>query len=441
MHPWTCQKLWKPESIKYWKKEKGALASFFVDEKRGNPPLFRQKENALYATMKCRRRLETMREVMDNGGMPKNMRQIGEPGTGIRILVEDYAYTYLCQLARENLTGMSTVILLGKIREDQAVCVQGAVELDMGQEMNQWFSGESWRAIFETMKTWFEDLEIVGWGLLNPGFPPALTEGLTAIHNRHFPGKYQVLFQMDILDNEEVFYVRETAGLVPRSGYYIYYEKNDAMQAYMSEQRGGAGIEPEGMIRDRAAMRFRSMMQEKREHHSQRKAVAFLCTACTFLVMVILVIGVTLINNYDRMTQMEHAIYQLSENLDGSETAPQEETQQDEAPEVTEEAVLVENQQAVQEEQPQDAQEETAEEHTESAGTEEPVQEAVSDQVEAAAPEDPEQPEQYEVQQGDTLLEISRRKYGTDQMVKEICAANGLEDSDKIYVGQTIVLP
>ena len=381
-----------------------------------------------------------MREVIDNGSMPKNMRQIGEPGTGIRILVEDYAYTYLCQLARENLTGMSTVILLGKIREDQAVCVQGAMELDMGQEMEQWFSGESWRAIFERIKTWFEDLEIVGWGLLNPGFPPALTERLTAIHNRHFPGKYQVFFQMDILDNEEVFYVREASGLLPRSGYYIYYEKNDAMQAYMSEQRGGAGIEPEGMIRDRAAMRFRSMMQEKKEHHSQRKAMAFLCTACTFLVMVILVIGVTLINNYDRMTQMEHAIYELSENMDGTKDVNQETESQADISEVSEEAVLAENQQAAQEEQPQEQQETAAEEHTGDSASEEPVQETVSDQVEAA-PEEPEQPEQYEVQQGDTLLEISRRKYGTDQMVKEICAANGLEDSDKIYVGQTIVLP
>ena len=380
-----------------------------------------------------------MREV-DNGSMPKNMRQIGEPGTGIRILVEDYAYTYLCQLARENLTGMSTVILLGKIREDQAVCVQGAMELDMGQELEQWFSGESWRAIFERIKTWFEDLEIVGWGLLNPGFPPALTERLTAIHNRHFPGKYQVFFQMDILDNEEVFYVREASGLLPRSGYYIYYEKNDAMQAYMSEQRGGAGIEPEGMIRDRAAMRFRSMMQEKKEHHSQRKAMAFLCTACTFLVMVILVIGVTLINNYDRMTQMEHAIYELSENMDGTEAVNQETESQADISEVSEEAVLAENQQAAQEEQPQEQQEAAAEEHTGDSVSEEPVQETVSDQVEAAT-EEPEQPEQYEVQQGDTLLEISRRKYGTDQMVKEICAANGLEDSDKIYVGQTIVLP
>ena len=381
-----------------------------------------------------------MREVIDNGSMPKNMRQIGEPGTGIRILVEDYAYTYLCQLARENLTGMSTVILLGKIRENQAVCVQGAMELDMGQELEQWFSGESWRAIFERIKTWFEDLEIVGWGLLNPGFPPALTERLTAIHNRHFPGKYQVFFQMDILDNEEVFYVREASGLLPRSGYYIYYEKNDAMQAYMSERRGGAGIEPEGMIRDRAAMRFRSMMQEKKEHHSQRKAMAFLCTACTFLVMVILVIGVTLINNYDRMTQMEHAIYELSENMDGTEAVNQETESQADISEVSEEAVLAENQQAAQEEHPQEQQEAAAEEHTGDSVSEEPVQETVSDQVEAAT-EEPEQPEQYEVQQGDTLLEISRRKYGTDQMVKEICAANGLEDSDKIYVGQTIVLP
>ena len=88
----------------------------------------------------------------------------------------------------------------------------------------------------------------------------------------------------------------------------------------------------------------------------------------------------------------------------------------------------------------QEQQEAAAEEHTGDSVSEEPVQKTVSDQVEAAT-EEPEQPEQYEVQQGDTLLEISRRKYGTDQMVKEICAANGLEDSDKIYVGQTIVLP
>ena len=30
--------------------------------------------------------------------LPKNVRQIGEPGSSTRILIEDYAYTYLHQM-------------------------------------------------------------------------------------------------------------------------------------------------------------------------------------------------------------------------------------------------------------------------------------------------------------------------------------------------------
>lgn len=35
---------------------------------------------------------------------PKNIRQIGEPGAGRKILIEDYVYTYLRQLAEDDLT-------------------------------------------------------------------------------------------------------------------------------------------------------------------------------------------------------------------------------------------------------------------------------------------------------------------------------------------------
>ena len=41
----------------------------------------------------------------------------------------------------------------------------------------------------------------------------------------------------------------------------------------------------------------------------------------------------------------------------------------------------------------------------------------------------------------DTLLAISKRVYGTDQMVGKICAANGINDGDKILAGQKILLP
>lgn len=36
--------------------------------------------------------------------LPKNVRQIGEPGSSTRILIEDYAYTYLHQDGEQNLT-------------------------------------------------------------------------------------------------------------------------------------------------------------------------------------------------------------------------------------------------------------------------------------------------------------------------------------------------
>ena len=44
---------------------------------------------------------------------PKNIRQIGEPGAGRKILIEDYVYTYLRQLAEDDLTCMKTAILVG----------------------------------------------------------------------------------------------------------------------------------------------------------------------------------------------------------------------------------------------------------------------------------------------------------------------------------------
>ena len=82
--------------------------------------------------------------------------------------------------------------------------------------------------------------------IYNPGFPLALTEEVKVIHGRHFSGDQYVFLQMDALENEEVFYGKSEFGLAPLNGYYIYYEKNEAMQAYMSGQKKGMGIEPDG---------------------------------------------------------------------------------------------------------------------------------------------------------------------------------------------------
>ena len=51
---------------------------------------------------------------------PKNIRQIGEPGAGRKILIEDYVYTYLRQLAEDDLTCMKTAVLLGSAEDGRS---------------------------------------------------------------------------------------------------------------------------------------------------------------------------------------------------------------------------------------------------------------------------------------------------------------------------------
>lgn len=379
------------------------------------------------------------------GKLPKNIRQIGEPGQGTKILIEDYAYTFLHQMAEENLTCIKTAVLVGEMNESVGIYIRGALEIDMGQEVKDWFSHEHWRDIFRAVQEWFQGQEVVGWYMANPGFPPVLTEELRKIHSGNFSGNRYVFFQMDVLENEEIFYICGENGLAPLCGYYIYYEKNEQMQTYMSQKRGGAGIETEGILRDRAAARFRNVMQERKEQNVQKKMLAVLYTSCTFLVMVILVIGITMVNNYDRMTNMEDAIHQISESLGNSEEVNTESEETDDL----EAAASAENQQALAKAEEEKEPEAIPEEDTEPEPEPEEVPEEEApeevpepqEEVQEAMSQAVQEPERYQIQVGDTLMDICRVRYGTEDMVSKVCEVNGLEDKDKIYVGEIILLP
>ena len=52
-----------------------------------------------------------------------------------------------------------------------------------------------------------------------------------------------------------------------------------------------------------------------------------------------------------------------------------------------------------------------------------------------------EQPRYYTVQPGDTLASICINIYHSRDMMKKVCEVNGIEDGDKIYAGQKLLLP
>ncbi len=59
----------------------------------------------------------------------------------------------------------------------------------------------------------------------------------------------------------------------------------------------------------------------------------------------------------------------------------------------------------------------------------------------APMPQQPMGGQSYTVQKGDTLMSIARKHYSSASKYRDIAAANGITDSNKIKVGQVLILP
>lgn len=399
--------------------------------------------------------------------LPKNVRQIGDPEDRRKIYIEDYVITYLRRLAGEETLNSRVAILLGHTEQMDGLpylFIRGAVGLKKLEytENGIPFTDEIWAEVYGAMKEYFADLDILGWYLSLPGYPMELGPELLKIHVNYFGGVDKVLLVSDSSDEAADFFAYENGKLTRQRGYTIFYERNEAMQRYMIETGDGESIDEKEHFEDRAIKSFRTIVQEKREASGQKRVMTFLYMASTFLVMVVLVIGITLINNYEKMTGLETALRELTDSLEQQDTElkaayadlgqAEDGTAQDgTAAEENRVGTTVEDAESDgKTSAPEQADSADLAEATEEADNAADSQEQGNTQAEsaddtAAAPATSEAvtstPESYTVRKGDTLLKISRRIYGRDDEIDAICSLNGIEDSDRILEGQKLLLP
>ena len=396
--------------------------------------------------------------------LPKNVRQIGEPEENRKIYIEDYVVTYLKRFAKEEALSSRMAILLGSSERMGGIpylFIKSAVALKELEysEGGIPFTDEVWAQVYSTIKEYFPMQDILGWFLSVPGYPMELDPGLAKIHVNYFGGVDKVLLVAEPTDGDEDFFAYENGRLTRQKGYYIFYTRNEEMQRYMIDTGDGESIDEQEHFEDRAIKSFRTIVQEKKEISGQKRVMTFLYTASTFLVMVVLVIGITLINNYEKMEGLEVTLSNISRTLESQEDT---EIAYAENAAVQEEAEAEEAVSPDTAEQPQEAGEQTEQPQAETGQTGQAQEEA----AEQPQPEQPEQtqpeaeqpqaeeaqetqeaasqsavPETYVVQQGDTLLKISRKIYGGDDQIDAICSLNGIDDSDHILVGQKLLLP
>ena len=348
--------------------------------------------------------------------LPKNVRQIGNVSDNPKIYVEDYVDTYLNQLrenAKEKLVG---VLLAGEVLEvedEKAVFVSGAVQMQELSEKDGELKIEKdgMKQAAEEAAEYFPESHIVGWGIIEDGSPMSRNREVKKIQEKEFGQEGSLFLWKNAREQEEIFYAYKFGELMQIGGHYIYYEKNPEMQNYMISTRRNNGITPSEVVEDRAAKDFRSAVREKMEYKEQHQSSAFAYITSAVLVIIVLVIGITTVNNFDNMKAVQNSIETLSQAADGGKSDRNTKT-----------ATV---------EKANDSAKEVSGSVKKEEGTK------ASDTADDQLSDD----DYYVVQKGETLAGISQKLYGDTSHVKAICKMNGLSDGNLIYIGQKLLLP
>jgi len=374
--------------------------------------------------------------------LPKNVRQIGNVSDSSKIYVEDYVDTFFNQLCEKTEQSPVGAFLVGEIvqeKEEDYIYVYGAIQMkELTQKGRDIFINEgTWKNACETCKQYFGDAEILGWFLSAVGQPLDINHNILKVHQKFFSREKSIFVIKEAREKEEKYFIHKYKDLMECSGHYIYYEKNVEMQDYMIASRKKTGLSPSEIIEDTVTKNFRSVIQSKSKKNEQKGRSRYVYALSTFLVLVMLVIGVTMMNNYEKMKGMkdtldDEVIETIGDIVQVQGTLEQESKEDGDTTETPDDGVNSDETQ-------------TSDEPTNSDETDAPDE--PTDIGEAETPNEPEgtgeseTPEIYTVQKGDTLATISKKIYGDTTHVNAICELNGLEDGNFILIGQKLLLP
>lgn len=376
--------------------------------------------------------------------IPKDTKQIGERDQENKVYIEDYVVTFLKQVSKEEGNMPKEVILLGKHKELNDVSyfyAYGGVCLDSqdGMQLN------------EMINKYFPKCKILGTALVNAREKEELS---------YDEGK--IFMQINFDENYEKILLIQN-GLHKRiKGYQIFYSSNEEMQTYMVDWHESRNDKPIEEVRDTAIRQFRLKGDREEKISPKKQKISLLPVACSMVAIVMSVIGITMLNDYEQLETMKTNVGHLSQELDANSLEYQMEAEQKLYAENIEESVGEVNSDV------EVSKEVTSNEGTQIVETIESEEIVPSDEeistVEDVSSEDvvitndtlledeieseenvavmEDSPVQsYTIVQGDTLVSISMRQYQTASKVKEICEHNGIEEPDNISIGQKIILP
>lgn len=421
--------------------------------------------------------------------LPKNFRQIGEPGAK-KIYMEDYVYTYLSKLAQPGNLYARGAILFGNTYQTTAgpcLFISGAAacqnfEFDLEESV---FTEENWSEIYQIRDKFFPQMEIVGWFLSRMGFSVELNDKIIRTHMDNFSGENKVLYMIDALDNEDAFYQFENYSLKKQRGYYIYYETNKEMKNYMLAE-GELEHRPEDkrksatILRDSSVVRNYKKAMKKKKTLRQKTEPKFGPASLAGVLVMILVLfyGVRSVQQF-RQAENAEAVFQQQtverQKVDATESEDMQETDSPESATggnmsgraAEEEVSDMETVESGSYSEKKDTETDTeavfkstetgsvsgTTEADSTVGNYRSENESTKEEIETDAdiftqeePDDVTESwsyigRQYTVQRGDTLAGIAMKIYQSYDYIDVLAQANQIDNLDEIYPGQVLDIP
>ena len=96
---------------------------------------------------------------------------------------------------------------------------------------------EFWDKVYQRIKQYFDDCEILGWYFNLDGSNLEINAQLQQFFESTYKKGSRFLYFEDSLEKEDAFFVQEQHRLQRLTGYAVYYEKNPQMQNFMIAEK------------------------------------------------------------------------------------------------------------------------------------------------------------------------------------------------------------
>lgn len=435
---------------------------------------------------------------IEENALPKNIRQIGYSLTNEKIYIEDYVMTYIKQLSKEPFDNEKILILIGqnKTIDDIAYTfINGLLEVDNVGKYTELLENEQIIRITNQKEDFFEGRDIVGLGIISTYEWLKFNEDIHEYFASGLVGDTVLIYDVN---HEEIVYRYNGPNFVRKKGYYIYYDRNESMQNYMLCMKDGKSIEygyaTTEIIDKSIDEKIRSFTIPKNTVYTSKnidyskyknlfegqwgKNLKY-CGIVASLVAV-LIIGVVKIDTFEKITRRKaNQIIKKTESIVGNKepevvdvntvagnvstqapnsinngkntenndkTSDKNKVDKTELGEEKDEKKKVGNQKKIDDRIDKKETNKIDNTNINGQSIKNNTNTSVNDSVDKKESSNKQtikhiKKNYYIVKKGDALVDISRKMYGTIKKVDSIKRANGIEDENKIYIGQKLWIP